>query len=101
MIDPLVTPLEKSPGSPDGVEPWTRDRLKREILALRERGIPLNTKSIQSHSAVYSRAYQLFGSWEKAIRYCGIDYDTVRLRQKWTRKGILEWIRQRRRERLE
>lgn len=96
-----MTASQKSPGDPDGVVRWTRDRLKREILALRRRGIPLNTKSMQNHSAVFVHAYQLFGSWEKAIRYCGIDYDTVRLRQKWTRKGILDLIRQRRRKRLD
>jgi hypothetical protein len=101
MMDPCMTPSHDRSGAPAVAAPWTRDRLKRAILGLRRRGVPLNTKSMQNHPTVYFQSYKLFGSWEKAVSYCGIDYAAIRLRRKWTRKGILDWIRQRRTRRLE
>jgi hypothetical protein len=71
----------------------TEDRLKREILRIRRVGGSLNTKNmIKSHHAIYLNACKAYGSWEKALSRCGIEYDAVRLRKRWTRTKVLDWI---------
>ena len=72
---------------------WTRERLKREIQRIRRVGCALDSKTIlKSHESIYRAACALEGSWEKALARVGVDYDAVRLRQKWTRGKILGWI---------
>jgi hypothetical protein len=51
---------------------------------------------LKRHITLYLRACRTLGSWGKAIASCGIDYELVRLRKKWTRRDILQWIRVRR-----
>jgi hypothetical protein len=71
----------------------TEDRLKREILRIRRVGSSLNSKNMmKSHQAVYLGACEVYGSWENALSHCGIDYDAIRLRQRWTRGKVLNWI---------
>jgi len=72
---------------------WTEDRLKREILRIRRVGGSLNTKAMmKSHQAIYLNACKAFGSWKNALSRCGVDYEAVRLRKKWTRTNVLDWI---------
>jgi len=97
MIDPEMAPRSESPSRASRDAESLRDRVKGDILSLRQRGVPLNTKSIQdSHPGVLFRAYRYFGSWEKAVGSCGLNYASIRLRKKWTRGGIVEWIQERR-----
>src|SRR5579859_643828 len=75
------------------IRPWTRQRVKREIMALRRRGKPLNGQGMLRHQTLYGHARRLFGSWEKALRGCGLDYSTIVIRTLWTKEAILKWIR--------
>src|SRR5574341_2401110 len=63
-----------------------------EIRKLKRAGLPLNVRSVK-HRALYSHALRLFGSWGKAIRFSGIDYDKIRIYRSWTKAFILKWIR--------
>ena len=76
---------------------WTKERVRREILALYGRGLPLNMASIKKTGCVSlcSAACKLFGSWRKAIRSAGLCYaeiKKIRIRW-WTSKRVVWMIR--------
>lgn len=75
------------------IRPWSRGRVIQEIRALRRTGEPLNGQRMIRHQTLYGHARRLFGSWEKAVRACGLDYDQIVLRRLWTKEAILAWIR--------
>ncbi len=59
---------------------WTPDNVVSEILGLKE----LHSNSVRSrHVALYAAALRAFGSWEKAVKAAGFDYEE-------TRRGWLE-----------
>lgn len=55
-------------------------------MALRRRGKPLNGQGMLRHQTLYGHARRLFGSWEKALRGCGLDYSTIVIRTLWTKE---------------
>jgi hypothetical protein len=72
---------------------WTEDRIQREILRIRKVGSSLHSKNMmKSHHAIYVGACEVYGSWGNALSHSGVDYDAVRLRKRWTREKVLDWI---------
>lgn len=75
---------------------WDKERVRKEILGHLARGEPLNTSSVwKRRSILVIQARRLFGSWEKALRACGIPYEKVRLDQRWTEPLVRSRIRER------
>jgi hypothetical protein len=68
----------------------------REIKKLRRSGHAINGQSMQRRQTLYGHARSLFGSWERAVRSSGIDYDKVKVRRLWTQAALLDWIRRER-----
>ncbi len=78
---------------------WTRERVGREILGLKSRGVFLNERSVQRrYSALWNAARRLQGSWARALTKAGIDPRTTRIRQRFSRREVIEAIDRRRRE---
>lgn len=76
---------------------WNRERIIQRIQELHAAGKPLSHEEAKQHygalvSAASSPRY--FGSWGNAVRAAGIDYDSVRKINRWTRESILSTIRQ-------
>jgi hypothetical protein len=71
---------------------WSKRFVLREIQKLKRAGSPLNVRAMKTH-ALYWHGLKFFGSWGKAIRSAGIDYDEIRKYRAWTKAIILEWIR--------
>ena len=62
---------------------WNKEQVRSEINSLAQQHIDLSSKNIQqSHKALYMAALKRFDSWEKALEYSGIKYDSVRIRQR-------------------
>lgn len=78
-------------------EYWDRERIISRIQELHAAGQPLSHEEAKRHhgalvSAASSPRY--FGSWGSAVRAAGIDYDSVRKINRWSRESILATIRQ-------
>ncbi len=74
---------------------WTRGRVKQEILRSHRRGVDLSWPAMRQRfpELVWS-AGRLLGSWEKAVRACGIAYDRLRVHRAWTPRRLIEAIRE-------
>jgi len=77
---------------------WTRDKLITTIKQLSDEGVDLSPTSIQkTHGALFSsaRSRSHFGNWRDAVQAAGLEYDDIkRVKQRWSREGILEQIRE-------
>ncbi len=72
---------------------WHEEMIQNHLLE-RQGKEPLNSHYYATnYSSVYAAAERTFGSWEKAIESCGIDYSTVRKYKSWTRQTVLDEIR--------
>ena len=55
---------------------------------------PLNSSYYATnYSAVYAAAERIFGSWKYAIEACGLDYNTIRKYQIWSKEIIIGKIK--------
>lgn len=60
-----------------------------------ESGENLNYSSIaQSNLTLLRAATRYFGTWEAAVNFAGIDYNTIRKYKSWTRERIIERIKE-------
>ncbi len=73
---------------------WDDQIIIDEIKMLHARGVDLSSKRMDdSSNTLIATARRRFGTWEKAVSDAGIDYSTVRRRQRWTHESILDQIR--------
>ena len=72
---------------------WTKKRVKREILSLHRRGMPLSFKAQRKRGGSLGfMARQFFGSWYGALAASGLDPVEERIRQRWSAKKIIDVI---------
>lgn len=70
---------------------WTRARVKREIMQCRLRGRSLSWPAMfRFRPDLIWATRRLFGSWEKAVRACGVSYDDLREHRSWSSGKIIE-----------
>lgn len=73
---------------------WDNQEIIEEIQELHRRGIDLSSKKMDESSyTLIATARRRFGSWEKAIQEAGLDYSTIRRRQRWDRETVLEKVK--------
>ncbi|MFO7676151.1 MAG: hypothetical protein R6X12_07555 [bacterium] len=78
---------------------WSRDEVVREIRRLAEKGTALNSGHVaRSFPALAYAARKYLGSWERAIAAAGLDYEQIRRKSIWSRRRIIERIRELARE---
>ncbi len=74
---------------------WNKDAIALEILSMYESGETLNYSSVASNNLSLLRAAtRYFGTWEDAVRYAGLDYDSIRRYKSWTRDRIIARIKE-------
>jgi hypothetical protein len=76
--------LQAAPSAPELVAPRRRGRpveMAPETVLERIRGLSERREGLfrvhRTHPALYARARRLFGSWEGAVRACGLDYGQI------------------------
>lgn len=74
---------------------WSRDEVVREIRSLAERKAALNSGHIaRNYPALAYAARKYAGGWEKAIAAAGLDYERIRRKNFWSRRRIVDRIRE-------
>lgn len=75
---------------------WSKGRIIREIKALEEKGVDLSVKAIrkQGYGALVTMSNFYFGSWGESIKRAGLDYNTIRKRQRWSKKRVKDEIKE-------
>ena len=74
---------------------WNKDAIALEILSMYESGENLNYSSVASNNLSLLRAAtRYFGTWEDAVKFAGLDYDSIRRYKSWTRERIIERIKE-------
>ncbi|QST00993.1 hypothetical protein IMZ31_05325 [Pontibacillus sp. ALD_SL1] len=71
---------------------WTDESIKKEILALIEKGEPLNASYIiDNHRQLYRACVEYLGSWGSALDMVGVDYSEIKelKRQETTENSTL------------
>ncbi|MES2309151.1 MAG: hypothetical protein V4507_09875 [Verrucomicrobiota bacterium] len=73
---------------------WDDQVILDEIKMLNAKGVDLSSKKMdESSNTLIATARRRFGTWEKAIEEAGLDYSSIRRRQRWTREVILEKVK--------
>jgi hypothetical protein len=77
-------------------EQWNKEKIKRTIQNLHQKGHDLSYNALSDETQkLLSAASYHFGSWKEAVEAAGIDYESdVRKVPKWTRKKIIDTIRE-------
>ncbi len=74
---------------------WNKDAIALEILSMYESGENLNYSSVASNNLSLLRAAtRYFGTWEDAVKFAGLDYDSIRRYKSWTRDRIIARIKE-------
>jgi hypothetical protein len=74
---------------------WSKDTIALEIVSMYESGENLNYASIANNNlALLRAATRYFGTWEAAVNFAGLDYDTIRRYKSWTRERIIERVQE-------
>ncbi len=74
---------------------WNKDAIALEILSMYESGENLNYSSVASNNLSLLRAAtRYFGTWEDAVRFSGLDYDSIRRYKSWSRDRIVARIKE-------
>ncbi|MBI3009172.1 MAG: hypothetical protein HYY56_06650 [Candidatus Omnitrophica bacterium] len=75
---------------------WSKGKIIRDIKALEEEGVDLSIRAIrrQGYGPLVTMSNFYFGSWREAIRRAGLDYDKIRKRQRWSKKRVIENIKE-------
>ncbi|MFZ5501613.1 MAG: hypothetical protein ACOY58_06870, partial [Candidatus Micrarchaeota archaeon] len=72
---------------------WSKAHVKKEILARKEAGKPLNVKAVyEEDQKLYKAALNHFGSWDAAIEAAGLKTSTVRKATPQTKGQIITAI---------
>lgn len=73
---------------------WTTIRVRGAILKDWKDGQDISWRSVFRRGKLLAwAARRLFGSWERAVRSCGIPYQDVRAQHEWTTKELMETLR--------
>lgn len=73
---------------------WSRARVKKELQGLYRQGKDLSWPTMRrTRPNLVWAASRLLGSWERAIRACGIPLERLRVHRKWTPRLLIEAIR--------
>jgi hypothetical protein len=83
-----------TPIDPKPFKVWDREPVIEEIKRLHENEVPLHVAYLQKSEYRYilSAGAKYFGSWEKAVRAAGFNYEEIRQVHYWTNEEILEGI---------
>ena len=74
---------------------WSKESIALEILSMYESGESLNYSSIANNNlALLRAATRYFGTWEAAVKFAGLDYDSIRRYKSWTRERIVARIQE-------
>lgn len=74
---------------------WSRDEVVREIRRLKKEGTALNSGHVaRSYPALAYAARKYLGGWEEAIGAAGLDYSRIRRKRFWSRKRIVDRIKE-------
>ncbi len=74
---------------------WSKDSIALEIVSMYESGENMNYAGIAaSNLALLRAATRYFGTWEAAVGYAGLDYDTIRRYKSWSRERIVARIQE-------
>lgn len=74
---------------------WSKESIGLEIVSMYESGENLNYASIASNNlALLRAATRYFGTWEAAVRFAGLDYDSIRRYKSWSRDRIVARIKE-------
>jgi len=72
---------------------WTKDSIAIEIVNMHDCGQSVTSSCMaRTHASLLRAASRLFGSWEAAVSYSGLDYDQIRRYKSWTREAIIERV---------
>src|SRR5678815_895597 len=78
---------------------WDKASISARLRKLHRASKPLSYSGLaRHHQSLLSAAAYHFGSYRKAIEKAGIDYSEVIRRPRWTKKRIIELIKQARRD---
>jgi len=73
---------------------WNKDAIALEILSMYESGENLNYSSVATNNLSLLRAAtRYFGAWEDAVRFAGLDYDSIRRYKSWSRDRIIARVK--------
>ncbi len=74
---------------------WNKDAIAVEILSMYESGENLNYSSVATNNLSLLRAAtRYFGTWEDAVLFAGLDYDSIRRYKSWSRERIIARIKE-------
>jgi len=74
---------------------WSQDSIALEIVSMYESGENMNYASIAANNlALLRAATRYFGTWEAAVCYAGLDYDSIRRYKSWNRERIIARIQE-------
>jgi len=74
---------------------WSQDSIALEIVSMYESGENMNYASIAANNlALLRAATRYFGTWEAAVGYAGLDYDSIRRYKSWSRERIVARIQE-------
>ena len=74
---------------------WNKDAIAVEILSMYESGENLNYSSVATNNLSLLRAAtRYFGTWEAAVRFAGLDYDSIRRYKSWSRERIVARVKE-------
>jgi len=74
---------------------WNKEAVAMEIVSVHEAGENLSYSNITgTNMALLRAAIRHFGSWEAAVTFAGIDYETIRRYKSWTRERIIARIQE-------
>jgi len=73
---------------------WSQKSIALEIAGMYEAGESLNYSAIATNNLSLLRAAtRYFGTWEAAVNFAGLDYDSIRCYKSWTRERITARIK--------
>ena len=74
---------------------WSKESIALEIVHAYESGENLNYSGIAAANlALLRAATRYFGTWEAAVRFAGLDYDSIRRYKSWSRQRIIARIQE-------
>ena len=77
--------------------PWTTEEVIRALREAYERGEDLLSSDFKRrYKSLYTaaRSKRCFGSWREALKAAGLDYEELKGRRFWTKRRIIERIRE-------
>jgi hypothetical protein len=74
---------------------WDRNTIAAELKEMHRDGESLSSGAMQKNDpGLHAAAVRYFGRYDEALKAAGVDPDSVRQRQSWTRASVLKAIKQ-------